>query len=70
MRYTSEIMAYKENDITPAAQGLHIDRILVNKTNWLGTRLAMHISYIRAHVRTLVPFIAEAIAYTHHSASC
>ena len=28
--YTSEIMAYKENDITPAAQGLHIDRILVD----------------------------------------
>ena len=28
--YTSEIKAYKENDITPAAQGLHIDRILVD----------------------------------------
>ena len=28
--YTSEVMAYKENDITPAAQGLHIDRILVD----------------------------------------
>ena len=28
--YTSEIMAYKENDITPAAQGLHIDRIHVD----------------------------------------
>ena len=28
--YTSEIMAYKENDITPAVQGLHIDRILVD----------------------------------------
>lgn len=28
--YTSEIMAFKENDITPAAQGLHIDRILVD----------------------------------------
>ena len=25
--YTSEIMAYKENDITPAVQGLHIDQI-------------------------------------------
>ena len=29
--YTSEIMAFKENDITPAAQGLHIDRILVDE---------------------------------------
>lgn len=28
--YTSEIKAYKENDITPAAQGVHIDRILVD----------------------------------------
>ena len=28
--YTSEILAYKENDITPAAQGLHIDRIHVD----------------------------------------
>lgn len=28
--YTSEIMAYKENDITPAAQGLHIDKIYVD----------------------------------------
>ena len=28
--YTSEIMAYKENDITPAAQGLHIDEIRVD----------------------------------------
>ena len=28
--YTSEIMPYKQNDITPAAQGLHIDRILVD----------------------------------------
>ena len=28
--YTSESMAYKENDITPAAQGLHIDRIHVD----------------------------------------
>ena len=25
--YTSEILPYKENDITPAAQGLHIDEI-------------------------------------------
>lgn len=25
--YTSEILPYKENDITPAAQGLHIDQI-------------------------------------------
>ncbi len=28
--YTSEIKAYKENDITPAASGVHIDRILVD----------------------------------------
>ncbi len=28
--YTSEINAYKENDITPAASGVHIDRILVD----------------------------------------
>lgn len=28
--YTSEIKPYKENDITPAASGLHIDRILVD----------------------------------------
>ena len=28
--YTSEIMAYKENDITPAVQGLHIDQIKVD----------------------------------------
>lgn len=28
--YTSEILAYKENDITPAVQGLHIDRIHVD----------------------------------------
>ena len=28
--YTSEILPYKQNDITPAAQGLHIDRILVD----------------------------------------
>ena len=28
--YTSEIKAYKENDITPAAQGLHIDQIRVD----------------------------------------
>ncbi len=28
--YTSEIEPYKENDITPAASGLHIDRILVD----------------------------------------
>ena len=28
--YTSEILPYKENDITPAAQGLHIDRIMVD----------------------------------------
>lgn len=26
--YTAELKAYKENDITPAAQGLHIDRIM------------------------------------------
>lgn len=28
--YTSEIEPYKENDITPAASGVHIDRILVD----------------------------------------
>lgn len=28
--YTSEILPYKENDITPAAQGLHIDEIRVD----------------------------------------
>ena len=28
--YTSEIEPFKENDITPAASGLHIDRILVD----------------------------------------
>ena len=28
--YTSEILPYKQNDITPAAQGLHIDKILVD----------------------------------------
>lgn len=28
--YTSEIKAFKENDITPAAQGLHIDEIRVD----------------------------------------
>lgn len=28
--FTSEIEPYKENDITPAAQGVHIDRILVD----------------------------------------
>lgn len=28
--YTSEILPYKENDITPAAQGLHIDKISVD----------------------------------------
>lgn len=28
--YTSEIQPYKENDITPAASGVHIDRILVD----------------------------------------
>lgn len=28
--YTSEILPYKENDITPAASGVHIDRILVD----------------------------------------
>lgn len=28
--YTSEIKAYKENDITPAASGVHIERILVD----------------------------------------
>ncbi len=28
--FTSEIEPYKENDITPAASGVHIDRILVN----------------------------------------
>lgn len=28
--YTSEIRPYKENDITPAASGVHIDRILVD----------------------------------------
>lgn len=28
--YTSEILPYKENDITPAAQGLHIERISVD----------------------------------------
>jgi RND family efflux transporter MFP subunit len=28
--YTSEIKAYKENDITPAVQGLHIDQIKVD----------------------------------------
>lgn len=28
--YTSEIEPYKENDITPAASGLHIERILVD----------------------------------------
>ena len=28
--YTSEILPYKENDITPAAQGLHIDEIKVD----------------------------------------
>ena len=27
--FTSEIEPYKENDITPAASGVHIDRILV-----------------------------------------
>ena len=27
--YTSEIEPYKENDITPAVSGVHIDRILV-----------------------------------------
>lgn len=34
--YTSEIEPYKENDITPAASGLHIDRILVD----VGDRVA------------------------------
>ncbi len=28
--YTSEVIPYKENDITPAASGVHIDRILVD----------------------------------------
>ncbi len=28
--YTSEILPYRENDITPAASGVHIDRILVD----------------------------------------
>ena len=28
--YTSEILPYKQNDITPAAQGLHIDKIKVD----------------------------------------
>ena len=28
--YTSEILPYKQNDITPAAQGLHIDKVLVD----------------------------------------
>lgn len=28
--YTSEILPYRENDITPAAQGLHIDQIKVD----------------------------------------
>ena len=28
--YTSEILPYKQNDITPAAQGLHIDEIKVD----------------------------------------
>ena len=28
--YTSEIEPYKENDITPAVSGVHIDRILVD----------------------------------------
>ena len=28
--YTSEILPFKQNDITPAAQGLHIDKILVD----------------------------------------
>ena len=28
--YTSEILPYKQNDITPAAQGLHIDKITVD----------------------------------------
>ena len=28
--YTSEILPYKENDITPAASGVHIDRIRVD----------------------------------------
>lgn len=28
--FTSEIQPYKENDITPAVQGVHIDRILVD----------------------------------------
>lgn len=28
--YTSEILPYKQNDITPAAQGLHIEKILVD----------------------------------------
>mgnify|MGYP002516902706 CR=1 FL=1 len=28
--YTSEVKAYKENNITPAASGVHIDRILVD----------------------------------------
>ena len=28
--YTSEILPFKENDITPAAQGLHIERISVD----------------------------------------
>ena len=27
--FTSEIEPYKQNDITPAASGVHIDRILV-----------------------------------------
>lgn len=34
--YTSEIEPYKENDITPAASGLHIERILVD----VGDRVA------------------------------
>lgn len=29
-QYTSEVQPYRENDITPAAQGVHIDRILVD----------------------------------------
>ena len=29
-RFTSEIRAFRENDITPAAQGVHIDRIRVD----------------------------------------
>ncbi len=57
--YTSEIEPYKENDITPAASGLHIDRILVD----VGDRVAAGQVVATLEKTTLRQQVSQLVQY-------